>query len=142
MGQTYNGLVIYNSNCVNIFLDLYHLQPKRNKMKTLKNLNTFALLLPTAILITYPVFKDGSLFWAAISTILTGFIQVLIGFYFWSQNVKNIYIITYLIAVILFFTTWFYNSIIGYNDIITKVLLGIPPLLAIYLSVIIYTKKK
>ena len=111
-------------------------------MRELKNLNTLAILLPTLILVTYPIFKEGSLAWAAISLTITGFIQVLIGIYFWSLHIKNIYIITYLIAVALFFTTWYYNSTIGYNDTITKVLLGIPPALAIYLSVIIYTKKE
>ncbi len=111
-------------------------------MKTLKNLNTLAVLLPTLILITYPIFKEGSLVWTALSLIITGFIQVLIGIYFWSLHMKNIYIIIYLIAVVLFFTTWYNISTIGYHNTITKVLLGIPPILAIYLSVIIYTKKE
>ncbi len=111
-------------------------------MRELKNLNTLAILLPTLILITYPIFKEGSLVWVAISLIITGFIQVLIGIYFWSLHIKNIYINIYLIAVVLFFSTWYYNSSIDYNDTITKILVGVPPVLAIYLSVIIYTKKE
>lgn len=110
-------------------------------MKTLKHINTFAIGLPIAILITYPIFKEGSLVWAAISTMLTGFLQVLIGIYLWLLNMKNISINIYLISVILFFSTWYYNYLIDYNDNITKILLGIPLVLAIYLSTIVYTKK-
>jgi hypothetical protein len=110
-------------------------------MKTLKNLNTVALLIP--IVLGLAGFINESLFiLAGLSTMITGFIQVLIGIYFWSLHIKNISIIAYLITVILFFTLWYYNSKISYNDNLTTILFGIPPLLAICLSVIIYTQKE
>ena len=36
-------------------------------MKTIKNLNSFAIGLPLAIIITYPIFKEGALFFALLS---------------------------------------------------------------------------
>ncbi len=111
-------------------------------MEKIKYLNLFAIGLPITILITYPMFKEGAFAFAALSTILTGFIQVIIGLHLVIHDPSNKFLHIYFGSVIAFFSIWYINSLIDYNDIITFSLLPIPLLLAIYLTIIIYKKIK
>ena len=85
----------------------------------MKNANIFAIGLPLLILITYPFFKEGSLLFALLSTMITGFIQVIIGLKLLFDAPSDRHNQIYIGATIAFFTLWFINAQIGYNDIIT-----------------------
>lgn len=110
-------------------------------MKALKNMNTLALAIPFAIAITFPIFKEGALIFALLSTMITGFIQVCIGIKMLIDNPKEKNIQFYISGVIVFFGVWFVNHLIGYNDFLNYILLPIPLILAIYLSLLIYKKQ-
>lgn len=108
-------------------------------MKTTAQLNTFAIGLPILILLTYPIAKEGAFYYALLSTIITGFIQVLLGIKLIFEEPYNRYIQIYIGGVILFFLLCFVQIEI-YNEVLKIVMLSMPPLLAIYLSIIIYKK--
>jgi len=110
-------------------------------MKTIKYINTFAIGLPIAILITWPIFEEGALFFAALSTMITGFLQFCIGVKMIVDTPKDRNLQTYISGVAFFFGLWFVNGLIDYNDFITYILFPIPLILAVYLSLIIYQKK-
>ena len=110
-------------------------------MTTIQKINTFALSLPLVILASYPVFKEEALIFALISAMITGFIQVIISFFLLAKNPKNKWYQFYILAVISFFVLWYYSTTIqNNNDHITYILLATPPILAIYISVIVYKK--
>ncbi|CAA9200508.1 hypothetical protein [Flavobacterium collinsii] len=110
-------------------------------MKTIKQLNTFAVGLPFLILITYPIAKEGAFFFSLLSTILTGIIQVLIGIKMILKEPHNRYLQIYIIGVLLYFAVYFISSYFRIYQILNNFLLAVPPLLAIYLSVLIYKKE-
>jgi len=141
LGPTYNGLAIYNPNWIDLFLNLYYLQSKRSKMKDLKFINSIAVAIPLT-LVMLAIFDGVFLYLAAYSTMITGFLQVVIALIALSRNKKNIYIIIYLSLVILFFSLWYYNININYNDSLTWPLFFTPLFLCIYLSIIIYNQKE
>jgi hypothetical protein len=107
-------------------------------MKTIKNLNTFAVGLPIAILITYPFFKEGSLLFALLSTMVTGFIQFCLGLILLFETPNNSKFQIYIASVLVFFVLWFITAQTGYEKITSYILISIPVLLAIYLSILIY----
>ncbi|MFN4028026.1 MULTISPECIES: hypothetical protein [Flavobacterium] len=111
-------------------------------MKTIKSLNAFAVGLPFFILITYPFFSESSLIYSILSTMITGFIQVVLGLYLLFNEPKNSKLQLYIAAVVSFFSLWFINAQIGYYDALTFILFGIPALLAFYLTYIIHQKAK
>jgi len=109
-------------------------------MKAIKYLNTFAIGLP--ILIALLGFIDIDYIGTAlVSTILTGFIQVVLSLLLLYYSPKNKYLQIYITTVILFFTLWCLNINIFHSDFLTFLLFPIPLLLAIYLSSIIYKKE-
>jgi hypothetical protein len=110
-------------------------------MKALQKMNTLALAIPLIIAITYPVFKEGAIIFALLSTMLTGLIQFSIGVKMLVDNPKDRYIQIYISAVILFFVLWLFNGLIGYNNFMSYVLVPVPLILAIYLSILIYKKQ-
>lgn len=109
-------------------------------MKTVKQLNTFAIGLPLLILLSYPITKEGALFYALLSSAITGFVQVLLGIKLIFEQPQNRYIQIYIVGVILFFLGCFIQIEFFYHEYIRVVLLGLPPLLAFYLSILIYKK--
>ncbi|WP_395075316.1 hypothetical protein [Flavobacterium sp.] len=109
-------------------------------MKNINYLNYFAVGLPISILITYPLFKEGAIIFALLSTILTGLIQFILGIKMLIDEPKNKNLKTYIILVIVFFLTLFVTFSMQINEIIKYLLFAFPPILAIYLSVIIYKK--
>lgn len=110
-------------------------------MTALQKMNTLALAIPFTIVITYPVFKEGAIIFALLSTILTGLIQFSIGVKKLIDNPKDTTIQIYIAAVILFFALWFFNHFIGYNNFMNYILVPVPLILAIYLSILIYKEQ-
>ncbi len=111
-------------------------------MKYLKILNTLAIGIPIMILVTYPIFKDGALFWGLFSMMLTGLIQVIVGLILLLKDPRNCYFISYILIVILFFGLGYFNMNVYYSDFLTFLLFPIPLLLAIYLSILIYKRER
>lgn len=110
-------------------------------MKELKNLNSIAIFIPL-FLILFGLINPLGYYLAAYSTVITGFLQVTIALIALYKNKKNIYIIIYLFLVATFFSLWYYNENINYNDSLTWPLLFTPLFLCIYLSLIIYNQKE
>lgn len=110
-------------------------------MKVIKILNTFAITLPFVILIAYPIFKEAVFIYAMFSTMVTGFIQVVLGVKMLINEPTNKHLQNYISGVVLFFTFLFFNSQSRSYDTISCILFATPPILAVYLSVIIYKKK-
>ena len=79
-------------------------------------------------------------FFSLLSTILTGFIQVLIGIKMILKEPRNLYLQIYIIGVLLYFSIYFISLYFRIYQILDIFFLGVPPLLAIYLSVLIYKK--
>lgn len=73
---------------------------------------------------------------------ITGFIQAILGIILLINNPRNKFIQSYIVAVILFFAAWYFNQNINYLDFISFILLPIPPILATYLSILIYRRKQ
>lgn len=99
--------------------------------------NTIAIGIPI-LLGLFSIFFNPLIILACYSTIITGFIQVVIAtikLYF-SKN--KIYYAVYYVLVISFFLLWYYNVKINYNDALTWPLIFSPLLLCIYLSILIY----
>mgnify|MGYP003435383528 CR=1 FL=1 len=114
-------------------------------MKTIKYLNTFAFGLPLILLVFGIVINDTEgnyIAYALFSTIITGFIQVVLGIIFFIKEPKNKNIVIYLFIVFIFFLLWYFNVKFIYSDFLTYFLFPIPLLLAIYLSIIIYSTKQ
>lgn len=103
-------------------------------MKTLKYINVFALGLP--FLLGLIGFADNDIwFWALLSTMITGFLQILVALLllFWIPRSIHLYI--YFFFTMLFFVLW-----IGFG--IEYWLFVLPVLLAFYLTFILYNNKK
>ena len=105
-------------------------------MKNLNYLNYFFVGLPITLCLLG--FIDGSfMYFGLLFMICTGFFQVLVGIKLLVDEPKNWCLRTYLISVVLFFSLAFF----GYqNQQFIYILYSIPPLLAIYLSILIYKK--
>ena len=109
-------------------------------MKNLNYLNYFFVGFPIALCLIG--FADNDfLCFGLLSTTLKGLFQVIVGIKMLQDepNDKNLQI--YIIAVIAFFATLFIISKVGLYDWINYILLSVPPILAIYLSIIIYKKQ-
>lgn len=102
-------------------------------MKGLKVLNTIALALPICLAVL-GIFDEDYLLTALLSTMVTGFMQVVIGLLFWLEFRNNRYIQLYFLVVIAFF-------ILLFSKVTNDWYWCLPPLLSVYLSIIIYTKK-
>ncbi len=101
-------------------------------MKYLKFLNTVAIGIPI-VLAFMGIFDEEMLMFALVSTMATGFIQVIVGILFWIKEWENLFIILYLVGVILFF--------IGISLTNSDSFWIMPPILCIYLSLLVYTQK-
>lgn len=115
-------------------------------MKTLNYLNYFFVGTP----ITLGLLEDNLLFWGLLSTILAGIFQIIAGVYLILIEPKNRYLQIYFCSVVFYFGLWYYEANQGiepvyellYDKISIPLLIGIPPVLAAYLSVIIFIKAK
>jgi hypothetical protein len=110
-------------------------------MKAIQNTNTFAIGLPLALLLTYPILKEVALILALCSIMLTGFLQFSIGVKMLVDNPHDKNLQAYVAGVVLFFLLWFINHYLNYNVFLNYILVPTPILLAIYLSTIIYKEQ-
>jgi hypothetical protein len=111
-------------------------------MKTLRYINTFAVGLPLLILATYPLTNDGALIYGLLSTMITGFLQVCIAFKMLYDGIRDKCIYVYFGGVTLFFILWHYFAGPSYNTTSSLFIFSLPPVLAIYLSVLVYSEKQ
>lgn len=111
-------------------------------MEALKKMNTLALAIPFAIAITFPVFETTALIFALLSTMVTGLIQFLIGIKMFADKPKDRNIQIYIFGAAAFFALWLINHLIGYNNLLSYILIAMPVLLAIYLSILINKNKQ
>ena len=109
-------------------------------MKAIKHLNTFAIGLPILIGL-FGLIHENYIGTALISTMLTGFIQVVLGLLLLYYNPKNKYLQVYIATVVIFFLLWYLNASLIYSEYLTFFLIPMPLLLALYLSIIIYKKE-
>jgi hypothetical protein len=109
-------------------------------MKTIKKTNAFALIIPFAILLTYPFIQEGAFIFSLLSTMITGFLQFCIGVKMLVDNPHNKKLQTYIAGVILFFSLWHINVLLDYKSILSIITFPLPLMLAIYISSIIYKK--
>lgn len=100
-------------------------------MKAIKVLNTIALAIPILFLLL-SIFSEGFLMAALLSTIATGAIQIICGILYWCRHPINIYIKLYFTGVLFFFCCYFFSFF-------SNGFLFLPILLAIFLSIIIYS---
>ena len=114
-------------------------------MKTIKFLNTIAVGTPIILATIGFIINNSSenyYGYALFSTILTGLIQTILGMILLFKFKDNIHYKIYFINVILFFALWIWSPIINKIDYFSYTLIYIPPILAIYLSILIYTTPK
>ncbi|EJL66652.1 hypothetical protein PMI10_00230 [Flavobacterium sp. CF136] len=71
-------------------------------MKTIKNINIFALILPFAILFAYPFIQEGAFIFSLLSTMITGFLQFCIGVKMLVDNPNDKKLQIYIAGVVLF----------------------------------------
>ena len=100
----------------------------------LKTLNTIALFIPILIGLLGFMAEDQFIL-AFLSTMVTGLIQVILGILFWIKFPKNIYIKIYFLIVIVFFLLLF-------SKIADDWLWFLPPILCLYLSILVYSLKE
>ena len=100
-------------------------------MKGLKVLNTIAIGIPISFALL-SLINDSYLMTALVSTMATGFLQIVIGFIFWFEYPKNIAIKIYFAGVAFFFI----SSWLSYFD---SWIWFLPPVLCLFLSILIYT---
>ena len=100
-------------------------------MKALKVLNTIAIGIPF-IFVFLSVIDDNLLFIALVSTIATGAIQIIVAFLYLFRFPKSIYIKIYFGLILLFFLSYYFSFF-------ASGFFFLPSLLAIFLSIIIYS---
>lgn len=110
-------------------------------MKIIKYLNAIAIGIPIILASIGYLTNDlsGNYYgFALFSTILTGFIQLILGIILLFKFKEKIHYKIYFISVIIFFSLWIWSPTINKVDYFTYTLIYIPPTLAIYLSILIY----
>lgn len=98
-------------------------------MKTIKILNLIAVGTPFFFAFL-GIFDRDYFFWALISTMLTGGLQILISLALLSRFYTNQHLWIYLFGVVFFFIFMYFFQ--------NHVLLILPPILCIYLTFTIY----
>lgn len=108
-------------------------------MKNLILVNTIAIAIPIIFLL-YGFIDETGFYLFAYSMLITGFLQLIVGLIFWIKFKDNLNIKIYFTLALLFFSLWYFNENIFYIEELTWPLISTPPILAIYLSTIIYNK--
>lgn len=111
-------------------------------MKAIKILNTIAIGTPFVFLLIGQITQDelGEFIgFALLSTMFTGFVQVVLGILLLIRFPNNRYYQIYIVSVISFFVLWFIVYSFDLYDF-GYLLLWIPPCLAMYLSILIYSR--
>lgn len=100
-------------------------------MKNLRGFNNFVVLVPIVLGLTGCL--ENSLWgFALLSTMITGFVQVVFAMCYAFDNPKDRHIYYYFAGVIVFFGLWF-----GRIDVLY--ICWMPPVLALYLTGIFYS---
>lgn len=107
-------------------------------MTAIKYINTIAISLPFVMLLSYPFIEEGAFIFSLLSTMATGFLQVLIAFKMLYDGKCDTKIYTYFAGVTLFFILWYCFPNTNY----TFIIFSLPLILAIYLSVLVYSEKQ
>ncbi|MEO8535830.1 MAG: hypothetical protein ABI441_18885 [Flavobacterium sp.] len=108
-------------------------------MKNLNYLNYFFVGLPIVFCLIATI-NIGFLSFAMLSTILTGLFQVVIGTKMIIDEPQDRNLQIYIISVVLFFSALIIISKMELHNFLNYFLFGVPPVIAIFLSVIIYKK--
>ncbi|WP_374174090.1 hypothetical protein [Flavobacterium tructae] len=108
-------------------------------MKNLNYLNYFFVGLPL-IFYSLSLIIEEFIFLGMLSTILTGIFQVTIGIQMIQDEPQDKNLKIYIGSVVLFFFSLFLFYKLELHDFFSFTLFGIPPFIAIYLSVIIFKK--
>lgn len=114
-------------------------------MIIIKTLNTIAIGIPIILASIGYLTNDlsGNYYgFALFSTILTGLIQIILGIILLFKFKYNKHYKIYVVSVIMFFLLCIVSTQINKIDYYTYSLIYVPPLLAIYLSILIYKKQK
>lgn len=110
-------------------------------MKAIKIINTIAIATPFALFLIDLVVQGGFSIFALLSIMFTGFVQVILGLFLMIRFPQNIHYKSYIIAVVLYFLVGlmvvFSDS---NNDGFIYIFYIIPPCLAVYLSILIYSR--
>lgn len=113
-------------------------------MKNLNYLNYFFVGTPLALILVGYISNDGAgdlMGIGLLLSMLTGIFQVIVGFKMLMEEPKSKALQIYIISVIVFFLILFISPILN-NDRLFYILIPVPPILAIYFSVLIYTKQQ
>ncbi len=111
-------------------------------MKQIHYFNMFAVGLPITLCLL-GLLDETFLFYGLVSTILTGLIQLIIGINMFIDEPKSRSLTIYLSSVVFFFLLWFLSGYTPkYSEELICILLAIPPILAIFLTIIIIKKMK
>ncbi|CAD0005686.1 MULTISPECIES: hypothetical protein [Flavobacterium] len=108
-------------------------------MKTINYFNYFFVSIPIFFCLM-AIINIGFLSYAMLSTILTGIFQIVIGLKMYVHEPHDKNLQTYFASVLLFFVSLIIICKMGLYDLLNYILFGIPPVIAIYLSLIIYEK--
>lgn len=111
-------------------------------MRRIHYFNLFAIGLPIVLALVGFIIEDF-FFYALISTMLTGFIQVVLAMCLFFDDPKDTNIKIYLGSVITYFSLWLIiGSRVLNSGYLNYILILTPLTLAIYLTVIIFKKIK
>lgn len=100
-------------------------------MKALKVLNTIALAIPLTFALLSSI-DESFLFYAVISTMATGFIQVMTGVFYWKEYPNSILIRVCFILVAFFFSSFYFSYLSTW-------IWYLPPTLCLLLSTMVYS---
>lgn len=109
-------------------------------MKNLFNLNLAFIGFPI-LLCLLGIFDPAFVFWGFLSTILTGLFQLIVGFGMLKDEPKDKDLQRYAFFVALFFSCWIASAFLETASLVMHYLFVLPPLLAAYLTFIIYKKR-
>jgi hypothetical protein len=109
-------------------------------MKNLNYLNYFFVGMPLFLYLISAI-NIAFLCFAMLSTILTGIFQVTIGIKMLMDEPQDKNLQIYIISVVLFFFSVIMIYKFELYDFLNFTVFGIPPIIAIYLSIIIYKKQ-
>lgn len=108
-------------------------------MKTINYINTFLLGIPLIIFLLASLKIIDLTVFGLFSIILLGLFQIIISGYMLFNEPQNKYLQLYIIGVVFYFVT-IYIDPFSSNDFKTYFGMGIPTILAFYISLLIYKK--
>lgn len=108
-------------------------------MKTINYFNYFFVGVPIFFCLM-AIINIGFLSYAMLSLLLTGIFQITIGIKMLVNEPQDKNLQTYAASILLFFITLIVICKMELYDLLNYILFGIPPLIAIFLSIVIYKK--